>query len=71
MPVINHINLFHGEHYPGNVIQLTILLLDVVSHRSQYDTADLAVVLKPFLERDTFFGRGPLRQGRGSGLSKT
>ncbi|KAL0445889.1 UNVERIFIED_CONTAM: hypothetical protein Slati_1716800 [Sesamum latifolium] len=68
MPVRNHINLFHAEHYRGNIIQPIILLLDFVSHRSQYDSADLAVVLKLFLECHTFFGRGLLRQGRGKRL---
>ncbi|KAL0445679.1 UNVERIFIED_CONTAM: hypothetical protein Slati_1695800 [Sesamum latifolium] len=41
------------------------LLLNLIGHRSQYDTADLAVVLKPFIE---LFGRRPLRQGRGEWL---
>ncbi|KAL0462656.1 UNVERIFIED_CONTAM: hypothetical protein Slati_0153200 [Sesamum latifolium] len=65
MPVRNRINLFHAEHYRGNIIKPIILLLNLIGHRSQYDTADLAVVLKPFIERQTLFGRGPLRQGRG------
>ncbi|KAL0416223.1 UNVERIFIED_CONTAM: hypothetical protein Slati_3454200 [Sesamum latifolium] len=71
MPVRNCINLFHVEHYRGNTVQPIILLLNLIGHRSQYDTVDLAVVLKPFIERQTLFGRRPLRQGRGSGLSKT
>ncbi|KAL0439299.1 UNVERIFIED_CONTAM: hypothetical protein Slati_2412900 [Sesamum latifolium] len=70
MPVRNRINIFHAEHYRGNILKPIILLLNLVGHRSQYDTADLAVVLMPFLERQTFFRRGPLRQDRGSGLSK-
>ncbi|KAL0430528.1 UNVERIFIED_CONTAM: hypothetical protein Sradi_0678800 [Sesamum radiatum] len=65
MPVRNRINLFHAEHYRGNIFKSIILLLNLVGHRSQYDTADLAVVLMLFLKRQTFFMRGPLRQGRG------
>ncbi|KAL0457609.1 UNVERIFIED_CONTAM: hypothetical protein Slati_0388100 [Sesamum latifolium] len=68
MPVRNRINLFHVEHYRGNILKPIILLLNLVGHRSQYDTADLAVVLMPFLERQTLFRRGPLRQGRGEWL---
>ncbi|KAL0291628.1 UNVERIFIED_CONTAM: hypothetical protein Sradi_7019500 [Sesamum radiatum] len=68
MPVRNRINIFHAEHYRGNILKPIILLLNLVGHRSQYDTADLAVVLMSFLERETFFKRGPLRQGHGEWL---
>ncbi|KAL0416535.1 UNVERIFIED_CONTAM: hypothetical protein Slati_3485400 [Sesamum latifolium] len=68
MPVKNRINLFHAEHYRGNILKPIILLLNLVGHRSQYDTTDLAVVLMPFLERQTLFRRGPLRQDRGEWL---
>ncbi|KAL0411471.1 UNVERIFIED_CONTAM: hypothetical protein Slati_3736800 [Sesamum latifolium] len=68
MPVRNRINLFQAEHYRGNILKPVILLLNLIGHRSQYDTADLAFVLKPFLECQTLFRRGPLRQGRGEWL---
>ncbi|KAL0294917.1 UNVERIFIED_CONTAM: hypothetical protein Sradi_6861100 [Sesamum radiatum] len=60
MPVRNRINILHAEHYRGNILKPIILLLNLIGHRSQYDTADLAVVLMPFLKRQTFFRRGPL-----------
>ncbi|KAL0457692.1 UNVERIFIED_CONTAM: hypothetical protein Slati_0396400 [Sesamum latifolium] len=68
MSVRNRINLFHVEHYRENILKPIILLLNLVGHRSQYDTADLAVVLRPFIERQTLFRRGSLRQGRGEWL---
>ncbi|KAL0287696.1 UNVERIFIED_CONTAM: hypothetical protein Sradi_7118600 [Sesamum radiatum] len=61
MPIRNRINIFHVEHYRGNIFKPIILLLNLIGHRSQYDTAYLAVVLMSFLERQTFFRRGPLR----------
>ncbi|KAL0394502.1 UNVERIFIED_CONTAM: hypothetical protein Slati_4416400 [Sesamum latifolium] len=68
MLVRNRINILHAEHYRGNILKPIILLLNLVCHRSQYDTADLAVILMPFLKHQTFFRRGPLRQGRGEWL---
>ncbi|KAL0401953.1 UNVERIFIED_CONTAM: hypothetical protein Slati_4225200 [Sesamum latifolium] len=68
MPIKNHINILHAEHYRGNILKPIILLLNLIRHGSQYDTANLAVVLKPFIERHTLFRRGPLRQGRGECL---
>ncbi|KAL0373267.1 UNVERIFIED_CONTAM: hypothetical protein Sradi_3242400 [Sesamum radiatum] len=69
MAVRNRINILHAEDYRGNILKpIIILLLNLVGHQSQYNTADLAVVLIPFLERQTFFRRGPLRQGRGEWL---
>ncbi|KAL0394577.1 UNVERIFIED_CONTAM: hypothetical protein Slati_4423900 [Sesamum latifolium] len=71
MPVRNRINIFHAEHYRGNILKPIILLLNLVGHRSQYDTADLAVVLMPFLERQRSSGEDPSGKIAGSGLSKT
>ncbi|KAL0455688.1 UNVERIFIED_CONTAM: hypothetical protein Slati_0908000 [Sesamum latifolium] len=68
VPVRNRINIFHAEHYRGNILKPIILLLNLIGHRSQYDTADLEVVLLPFIKRQMFFRRGPLRQGRGEWL---
>ncbi|KAL0434050.1 UNVERIFIED_CONTAM: hypothetical protein Slati_2739300 [Sesamum latifolium] len=68
MPIRNRINILHAEHYRGNVLKPIILLLNLIRRGSQYDTADLAVVLKPFIERHMLFRRGPLRQGRGEWL---
>ncbi|KAL0454867.1 UNVERIFIED_CONTAM: hypothetical protein Slati_0825900 [Sesamum latifolium] len=71
MPVRNLINLFHAEHYLGNILKPIILLLNLVGHQSQYDTADLAIVLMPFIKRQTLFRRGSSGKAVGSGLSKT
>ncbi|KAL0288220.1 UNVERIFIED_CONTAM: hypothetical protein Sradi_7102800, partial [Sesamum radiatum] len=68
MPVRNHINILHAEHYRGNVLKPIILLLNLIRHRSKYDTADFAVVLMQFTKRHTLFWRGPLKQGRGEWL---
>ncbi|KAL0361401.1 UNVERIFIED_CONTAM: hypothetical protein Sradi_3824600 [Sesamum radiatum] len=68
MPIRNRINILHAEHYRGNVLKRIILLLNLIRHRSKYDTADFAIVLMPFIECHTLFWRGPLRQGRGEWL---
>ncbi|KAL0454929.1 UNVERIFIED_CONTAM: hypothetical protein Slati_0832100 [Sesamum latifolium] len=71
MPVRNRINIFHAEHYRGNILKPIILLLNLVGHRSQYDAVDLAVVLMHFSNVKRSSDEDPSGKIAGSGLSKT